>query len=116
MNTRTRGFTLVELIMSLLIAGIVLAQAFSMFVAEEAVQAKAARAIETQSWVIAPGQFGRHDDDGLRHSYGHSMVVDPWGTVVGRAHDGPGLALAEIDLDRLAKVRRGMPLDDHRRF
>ena len=75
-----------------------------------------ARAIETQSWVIAPGQSGRHDDDGLRHSYGHSMIVDPWGLVVGLAPDGPGVALAEVDLSRVDTVRRGIPVNDHRRL
>lgn len=75
-----------------------------------------ARAIETQSWVIAPGQHGPHDDGGLRESFGHSMIVNPWGQVVGMAPDGPGLALAEIDLERMREVRRSMPLCDHRRI
>lgn len=75
-----------------------------------------ARAIETQCYVLAPGQHGEHDDAGLRRSWGHSMIVDPWGHVVARVSDGPGLALAEIDLDRIAQVRRGMPLADHRRL
>lgn len=75
-----------------------------------------ARAIETQSWVIAPAQHGRHDDDGLRESFGHSLIVDPWGQVVADAADGPGLALAEIDLGRVASVRRAMPVEEHRRL
>ncbi len=75
-----------------------------------------ARAIETQSYVIAPGQHGTHDDGGLRESWGHSMILDPWGHVVGMASDGPGLALAEIDLDRVRKVRTGMPVASHRRL
>lgn len=75
-----------------------------------------ARAIETQCWVIAPGQSGKHDDGGLRHSWGHSMIVDPWGHVVGMASDGPGLALAEIDPRRVTEVRRGMPVASHRRL
>lgn len=75
-----------------------------------------ARAIETQCWVVAPGQVGRHDDGGLRQSWGHSMIVDPWGCVVGQAPEGPGLALAEIDLSAVDRVRRGMPLDQHRRL
>jgi predicted amidohydrolase len=75
-----------------------------------------ARAIETQSWVIAPGQVGRHDDGGLRQSWGHSMIVDPWGCVVGQAADGPGLALAEIDLGAADRVRRGIPVASHRRL
>lgn len=75
-----------------------------------------ARAIETQCYVLAPGQYGPHDDAGLRRSWGHSMIVDPWGHVVARASDGPGLALAEIDLARVERVRRGMPLSAHRRL
>jgi deaminated glutathione amidase len=75
-----------------------------------------ARAIETQCWVLAPGQSGRHDDGGLRQSWGHSMIVDPWGHVVARASDGPGLALAEIDPARVVEIRRGMPVASHRRL
>ena len=74
-----------------------------------------ARAIETQCYVIAPAQSGKHDDRGLRHSYGHSIVIDPWGQVIGSASDGPGLALAEIDLERVARVRRQIPVAEHRR-
>ncbi|HVR30305.1 MAG TPA: carbon-nitrogen hydrolase family protein [Thermoanaerobaculia bacterium] len=74
-----------------------------------------ARAIETQCYVVAPAQSGRHDDRGLRHSYGHSLIVDPWGQVVGSASDGPGLALAEVDLDRVVQVRRAIPVAEHRR-
>ncbi|TNE91743.1 MAG: carbon-nitrogen hydrolase family protein [Deltaproteobacteria bacterium] len=74
-----------------------------------------ARAIENQAWVLAPGQHGEHDDKGLRHSWGHSMIVDPWGHIVGMASDGPGLALAEIDLEKVAVTRRGMPVRQHRR-
>lgn len=75
-----------------------------------------ARAIETQCYVVAPAQWGRHDDDGLRESYGHALIVDPWGQVVAAASDGPGLALAEIDLDRVERVRRAMPVAAHRRL
>ncbi len=74
------------------------------------------RAIENQAYVLAPGQVGHHDDGGLRDSWGHSMIIDPWGDVVGCAPDGPGLALAEIDLQRVAAVRRGMPVHQHRRY
>ncbi len=75
-----------------------------------------ARAIETQSWILAPGQWGSHDDEGLRHSYGHSLIVDPWGTVVAECGDGEGICLAEIDLDRTTRVRRAIPVRDHRRL
>ena len=72
-----------------------------------------ARAIECQSYVLAPAQCGRHDDPGLRESFGHALIVDPWGHVVAMAPDGPGLALAEIDLERVARVRRAIPVGDH---
>ncbi len=75
-----------------------------------------ARAIEQQAYVIAPGQHGVHDDKGLRNSYGHSMIIDPWGHITGMSSDGPGLALAEIDLERVAKTRKGMPVASHRRM
>ncbi len=75
-----------------------------------------ARAIETQCYVLAPAQFGKHDDEGLRESFGHAMIVDPWGQVVAMVADGPGVALAEIDLDRLQRVRTSMPVTDHRRY
>jgi len=75
-----------------------------------------ARAIETQCWVLAPGQWGAHGDGGLRRSYGHSLIADPWGTVVAECGDGEGLCLAEIDLDRVRAIREGMPVARHRRL
>lgn len=75
-----------------------------------------ARAIETQCFVMAPAQWGRHDDDGLRESFGRSMIVDPWGEVLAVAGDGPGLAIAEIELDRIARVRRAIPVLQHQRL
>jgi predicted amidohydrolase len=70
-----------------------------------------ARAIETQSYVIAAAQGGQHNEK--RVSYGHSMIVDPWGTVLaelGDAGEEPEIATAEIDLDQLRKVRTEVPL------
>jgi predicted amidohydrolase len=75
-----------------------------------------ARAIETQCYVIAPAQCGRHDDNGLRESYGHAMIVDPWGQIVAMAADGPGLAVAEIDLERVRWCRNAIPVASHRRL
>ncbi|RUL87273.1 carbon-nitrogen hydrolase family protein [Tautonia sociabilis] len=72
-----------------------------------------ARAIECQAFVIAPAQCGRHDDEGLRETFGHAMIVDPWGQVLATAAEGPGLALAEIDLDRVAQIRRAIPVAEH---
>jgi len=73
-----------------------------------------ARAIENQSYVLAPAQGGRHTDQ--RITYGHAMVVDPWGLVVARASDGEGLALAEFDPELLARVRQNLPALRHRRL
>lgn len=73
------------------------------------------RAIENQCYVLAPAQYGRHDDPGLRESYGHALIVDPWGQVIAAAPDGPGLALAEIELERVARVRSAIPVAAHLR-
>ncbi|KAJ6786382.1 hypothetical protein PWT90_02869 [Aphanocladium album] len=79
-----------------------------------------ARAIETQSWVVAAAQVGRHNE--RRASYGRSMVVDPWGRVVlslggvsdelGTAADGADgeIGFVDVDLNELERVRREMPL------
>lgn len=73
-----------------------------------------ARAIENQAWVLAPAQQGRHDEH--RVSYGHSLVCDPWGTVVAERGEGSGICLAEIDLDEVRRIRRAMPVGTHRRL
>lgn len=73
-----------------------------------------ARAIETQCFVVAPGQWGRHDDGGQRQSWGHSMIVDPWGAVLAQAPDGEGLAIAEIELSHVDRVRHAIPIGNHR--
>lgn len=75
-----------------------------------------ARAIETQCWVLAPAQWGTHDPEGKRQSYGHSLIVDPWGCVVADKGQQPGLAIAEIDLDRVGAVRKAIPVRLHRRL
>ncbi|HEX2642064.1 MAG TPA: carbon-nitrogen hydrolase family protein [Thermoanaerobaculia bacterium] len=75
-----------------------------------------ARAIESQCYVIAPAQHGKHDDGGLSHTWGHAMIVDPWGIPVATASDGPGLAFAEIDLERVERVRQGIPVSRNRRL
>jgi predicted amidohydrolase len=75
-----------------------------------------ARAIETQCWVLAPAQWGRHDEKGQRESYGHSLIVDPWGTVVADKGHGVGVCFAEIDAQRTAEVRRAIPVRQHARF
>lgn len=75
-----------------------------------------ARAIECQSWLLAPAQWGAHDDAGLRRSYGHSLIIDPWGAVVASCGDGEGLCLAEIDPARAQEVRRQIPVAQNRRL
>ncbi len=75
-----------------------------------------ARAVETQCWVVAPAQCGRHDDEGLRESWGHSAIVDPWGEVVVTAGEEPDRIAADLDLERLRSIRASMPVEEHRRF
>lgn len=75
-----------------------------------------ARAIETQSYVVAPAQWGPHDDRGLRLSYGHSLIIDPWGTILGQVGEGEGLCLAEIDQAVVEGIRRQIPMDANRRL
>lgn len=72
-----------------------------------------ARAIESQCYVIAAAQTGTHNKK--RVSWGHAMIIDPWGTVVAQCAEKTGIALAEIDLDLLDKIRKNMPCDEHRR-
>jgi predicted amidohydrolase len=73
-----------------------------------------ARAIENLSYVIAPAQSGWHSDK--RCSYGHSCVIDPWGTIVAQHGDGDGALVAELDLGYLRRVRRELPCLQHRRL
>lgn len=75
-----------------------------------------ARAIENQCYVIAPAQHGAHDDHGLRESYGHAAILDPWGIPLAVCADGPGLALAEVELERVRNLRLAMPVGAHRRL
>ena len=70
-----------------------------------------ARAIENQCWIVAPAQVGRHDS--TRASHGHSAIVDPWGNVVALLEAGEGIVSAEIDLDRLRRIRADLPCLDH---
>ena len=72
-----------------------------------------ARAIETASFVVAAAQTGEHEDG--RSTYGHSLVIDPWGDILLDAGEEPGLHFVEIDLERIADVRRRIPVLQHRR-
>jgi predicted amidohydrolase len=67
-----------------------------------------ARAIENGAWVVSAAQGGRHEDG--RETFGHSMVVDPWGRIVAEAeHDEPGVVLADIDVKASAEARAKIP-------
>jgi nitrilase len=70
-----------------------------------------ARAIENQCWVVAPAQVGRHGHK--RNSYGHTAVFDPWGELVAVRERGAGVVTATIDLDRVRRVRSGLPCLQH---
>ena len=72
-----------------------------------------ARAIEASAFVIAAAQTGSHEDG--RVTYGHSLVVDPWGEVLLDMGEASGVAVVEIDFGRLAEVRRQIPVLQHRR-
>ena len=73
-----------------------------------------ARAIENQCYVIAPDQGGYHLNG--RETYGHSMIVDPWGIVMNSLARGPGVVCADVELGRLQNTRRNFPSINHRRL
>jgi predicted amidohydrolase len=76
-----------------------------------------ARAIETQCYLAAPAQTGSFMQDGAeRFVYGHSMLVDPWGTITAKLAQGEGYLAASIDTALLARVRESMPVMRHRKF
>jgi deaminated glutathione amidase len=72
-----------------------------------------ARAIENQVFLLAPAQFGAHGAN--RSSYGHALVVDPWGAVLAECGDHDGFALARLDFDYQDEVRTALPVLTHRR-
>jgi nitrilase len=71
-----------------------------------------ARAVENLCFVLAAGQGGYHVNG--RETYGHSMIVDPWGQVMNELATGSGLVCADMDLERLKNIRRSFPCLDHR--
>jgi deaminated glutathione amidase len=73
-----------------------------------------ARAIENQCFVFAPAQYGFHG--GKRASYGHALVVDPWGVVLAECGDRQGFALAELDFAQQDAIRRDLPCSTHRKL
>ena len=70
-----------------------------------------ARAVEDQAWVVAAAQWGKHNE--RRESYGHSLVVDPWGTVVAEQDAGDGVVVATLDGATVDKRRTQMPCLSH---
>jgi predicted amidohydrolase len=71
-----------------------------------------ARAIETGAYVVAPAQGGKHEDG--RSTWGHSMIVDPWGEIVAQLnHDEPGVLVAACDLERVVQARAKIPALQH---
>jgi deaminated glutathione amidase len=82
-----------------------------------------ARAIETQSFVIAAAQVGKHNENPGRTSYGNAIIIDPWGEIISKCsgtnhvnYDDGTFAFAELDLDYLNSVRKKMPVSSHNQF
>ena len=78
-----------------------------------------ARAIENQCYVIAPAQGGKHRSVkgvGKRSTYGHSLVVDPWGLVQQLPHDRPGVLVYDLSKESLKKVSQRIPMAQHRQM
>ena len=73
-----------------------------------------ARAIENLAYVVAPAQGGFHTNE--RETWGHAMIVDPWGAVLAEQEKGAGVVLADLDMERLAQTRRNFPALEHRRL
>ena len=73
-----------------------------------------ARAIENQCYVLAAAQGGSHPNG--RRTYGHSLLIDPWGVVVAELPDGEGVVVGDVDGARIAQVRRELPALSHRRL
>jgi nitrilase len=70
------------------------------------------RAIENQCYVIAPAQGGLHENG--RRTFGHSLIVDPWGEVLAMREEGEGVVMAELSVERIASVRQQLPALAHR--
>lgn len=73
-----------------------------------------ARAVENQAYVVAPAQGGLHESG--RRTYGHTMIIDPWGEVLAARPEGEGVVLADIDSARLREVRGALPALVNRRL
>lgn len=73
-----------------------------------------ARAIENQCYIVAAAQGGKHSE--TRETWGHSMIIDPWGVVLDCVNTGEGIAIADIDLARIDDIRLRMPIAQQRRL
>ncbi|MGR6980240.1 carbon-nitrogen hydrolase family protein [Testudinibacter sp. P27/CKL/0425] len=73
-----------------------------------------ARAVENQCYVVASAQGGRHQSG--RTTFGHSMIIDPWGEIISGVGEGEGFAIAEINFERLDEVRSRLPALGHRQL
>ena len=73
-----------------------------------------ARAVENQCYVVAPAQGGRHENG--RRTWGHSVIIDPWGEALACREEGPGVVMADLDPARIAQVRTQLPALRHRRL
>mgnify|MGYP000308308169 CR=1 FL=1 len=71
-----------------------------------------ARAVENLAYVLAPAQGGVHANG--RHTWGHSMLVDPWGSILAQRDQGAGVVAGELDAQRLSAVRAQLPALTHR--
>ncbi len=73
-----------------------------------------ARAIENQCYIVASAQGGYHLNN--RQTYGHSMIVNPWGNVLGSVGTGPGVVITEVDRELLLSTRKNFQVLNHRRM
>src|SRR5690606_7639412 len=73
-----------------------------------------ARAIENQCYILAPAQGGKHENG--RRTWGHSVLIDPWGDILACIEEGPGFAIGELNVDRLQEVRTSLPALKHRKL
>ena len=70
-----------------------------------------ARAIETGCFILAPAQAGLHENG--RETFGHSVIINPWGEVIAERAEGPGIVLADLDISEVAKARGRVPSLQH---
>jgi nitrilase len=71
-----------------------------------------ARAVENQCYLLAAAQGGSHENG--RRTWGHSMLIDPWGEIVAHCEEGAGIVVGELDLARIAEIRARLPAYRHR--